>query len=93
MRTRCGRTVVPYSGRMFTSVLRMTSFARLGLALFVASESVRPASGAPTDGKASVIVVVGAPGEEEYGRSFAQWAAHWEKAAQKGDARCTVISG
>ncbi len=69
----------------------MTSFARLGLALFVASESAQPASGAPTDGKASVIVVVGAPGEEDYGRSFAQWAGHWEKAARKGDARCTVI--
>ncbi len=69
----------------------MTAFARLGLAMFVALESAQPASGAPTAGKASVIVVVGAPGEEEYGRSFAQWAALWEKAARKGDARCTVI--
>lgn len=41
--------------------------------------------------KPSVIVVVGAPGEEDYGRSFAEWAGRWEKAAKLGDASCTVI--
>ena len=41
--------------------------------------------------RASVIVIVGAPGEEEYGRSFSQWAAHWEKAAKQGGAESKVI--
>lgn len=41
--------------------------------------------------RASVIVVVGAPGEEEYGRSFAEWAARWEKAAKQGGAESKVI--
>ena len=41
--------------------------------------------------RASVIVVVGAPGEEDYGRSFAQWAARWEKAAKQGGAESKVI--
>ena len=77
---------------MFTSVLRMSPFAFLSLAIFVTlTLAPRLAYAAPSADKTSVIVVVGAPGEEEYGRSFAQWAAHWEKAAQKGDARCTVI--
>jgi hypothetical protein len=92
VRTRCGRTVVPYSGRMFTSVLRMFPFAFLGLAIVVISTMpLRLACAAPMADKTSVIVVVGAPGEEEYGRNFAQWAGHWEKAARKGDARYTVI--
>ena len=41
--------------------------------------------------RASVIVVVGAPGEEDYGRSFTQWAARWEKAAKQGGAESKVI--
>ncbi len=45
----------------------------------------------PTAERASVIVVVGAPGEEDYGRSFAQWAARWEKAAKQGGAESKVI--
>ncbi len=49
------------------------------------------ATAANDPGQPSVIVVVGAPGEEEFARSFAQWAEHWESAARKGGARCTVI--
>lgn len=38
-----------------------------------------------------VVVVIGAPGAEEYGEKFAEWAAHWEGAATKAQARLTII--
>ena len=38
-----------------------------------------------------VVAVVGAPGEEEFGRSFIQWAGLWEKAAAKSGARFVGI--
>lgn len=34
----------------------------------------------------TVILVLGAPGEPEYGRTFATWAERWEAAAQSGGA-------
>jgi hypothetical protein len=36
--------------------------------------------------KASVIVVVGAPGTEEYGQAFAKWAGQWKAASKKAKA-------
>jgi hypothetical protein len=42
-------------------------------------------------GKQSVIVVVGAAGEEEYGKNFENWAQLWLKAAEKGGANHQVI--
>jgi hypothetical protein len=41
--------------------------------------------------RATVIVVVGAPGEEEYGRNFAEWAGALSKAAGKAGAKEVVI--
>jgi len=51
------------------------------------------APGAPPakEDKPAVIVVVGAPGEEEYGKNFAEWAAHWEKASREAGARLVTI--
>ena len=40
-----------------------------------------------TDGHASVIIAVGASGEEEYAGDFAKWAASWQKAGAAGNAR------
>ena len=59
------------------------------LALFPGLHSAAVAA-TPAE-RPSVIVVVGAPGEEEYGRSFAQWASRWEKAAKQGGAASKVI--
>lgn len=59
------------------------------IAFLVAGISL--ARGADSADQASVIVVVGAPGEEEYGRSFSQWAGNWERAAEQGGARWAVI--
>src|SRR5688572_3792916 len=39
----------------------------------------------------TVIVVVGAPGSEEYGQKFSQWADHWEAAAKSADAHFVRI--
>jgi hypothetical protein len=41
--------------------------------------------------QAAVIVVVGAPGEEEYGRSFSEWAAAWSTAAAKAGVKEVII--
>jgi hypothetical protein len=41
--------------------------------------------------RASVVVVVGAEGTEEYGRQFRQWAGRWEEAARRGNADITMI--
>jgi hypothetical protein len=41
----------------------------------------------------SVIVVVGAPGTDEYGGAFKGWAAEWRDAAEKGGAEYTLIGG
>lgn len=64
---------------------------RLLFCIILLSTGISLARGADAAGQASVIVVVGAPGEEEYGRSFSQWAGNWERAAEQGGARCTVI--
>lgn len=46
---------------------------------------------APAADRPTVIIVVGAPGEEDYGRRFAEWAGLWEKAAKLGGAKPIVI--
>jgi len=46
----------------------------------------QPAQTSPT-----VILVVGAPGEPEYGSNFLQQASLWEKACQQGNARAVTI--
>ena len=40
----------------------------------------------PTGQNQVVLVVVGAPGAEEYATQFAQWAGAWERACSKSDA-------
>ena len=44
-----------------------------------------------TEGQASVIIVVGAPGEKEYADNFERCAALWREAAIKGGAKTVVI--
>jgi hypothetical protein len=41
--------------------------------------------------RTSVIVAVGAAGEEQYADTFAKWAANWQKAAAAGAARIETI--
>ncbi len=44
-----------------------------------------------TTDKTSVIVVVGAAGEEEFGSNFVKWSELWVKAANKANAEVKVI--
>lgn len=41
--------------------------------------------------RASVMVVVGADGTEEYGKQFRQWAGRWKDAAERGKAEFVPI--
>ncbi len=71
---------------------------RLGQAALFLSISVaflsecRPAgsaeaTGSTNDPAATVIVVVGAPGSDEYATKFNEWAGQWQKASQTAGAR------
>ena len=94
--TRCDFRVAPYSSHMFTPAtvgflfMRLWSVVPASVAILLLGLCDADAAATPAE-RASVIVVVGAPGEEEYGRSFSQWAARWEKAAKQGGAESKVI--
>jgi hypothetical protein len=65
-----------------TAILFWTALC--GFPLSVLAETSEAAS---TAGGPIVVTIVGAPGEEEFGRNFVQWAGLWEKAAAKSGAR------
>ena len=44
-----------------------------------------------TNARATVIVAVGAPGEEDFGKEFAKWAALWAAASAKACAKHAVF--
>ena len=60
--------------------------------LLLASGPVRAdtATNSPA-GAATLMVVVGAAGEDEFGRSFEQWALLWEKAGRTAGAKQITI--
>lgn len=55
---------------------------RIFLFIFIFSWTVLEA-----EDKASVILVTGAPGTEEYKKTFSEWSAQWKEAANKGEAK------
>jgi hypothetical protein len=59
--------------------------------LLLASAVARSSSATNTEDRATVIVVVGAPGEEAYGTNFAQWADRWRQASKAGNAKFISI--
>ena len=46
----------------------------------------------PSSDRQQLIVLVGAPGTDEYGATFRSWSARWEEAAKRAEINCTVIS-
>jgi hypothetical protein len=60
----------------------------LGIWVFAAAWQV-VASGSPD--KATVVVAVGAAGEEEFGKEFMKWAELWEKAGARAGAKYIAI--
>src|SRR6266516_1665976 len=61
------------------------------LSLFLAALSATGSSATNGEDCATVIVVVGAPGEEQFGKSFEQWTARWEKASREAGAKFVVL--
>src|SRR3954452_17820320 len=59
-------------------------FSLLSVASLVAAEPV-------AQDKTTLIIVVGAPGEAEFGASFNQWADLWEKAGTRAGAKLVRI--
>ena len=55
---------------------------RISLFIFIFSWTALEA-----EDKASVILVTGAPGTEEYKKTFSEWTAQWKKAGGKGEAK------
>ncbi|MBI1839538.1 MAG: hypothetical protein HYR88_01640 [Verrucomicrobia bacterium] len=49
------------------------------------------APSADADSKSTVILVVGAPGEEAFQEKFAAWADRWKETTTKGDAKLITI--
>ncbi len=65
-------------GLLFVLALGLLGFARQATAQAI-------------EERASVIIVAGAGGTEEYGGSFAKWAANWQRACALGGAGAAVI--
>ena len=62
------------------------------LALLVLSCTGRAtASSIGSEDRTTVIIVVGAPGDAEYGTNFLKQAAAWQKACLQGDARSITV--
>src|SRR4030095_6201698 len=82
---------------MFQASLRRLAWAgfRSGLAfaVVIATAGANRSPGRPGSSaqRSSVIVVVGAPGEAEFGESFKSWAESWEKAGHRANAQVTPI--
>ena len=68
-------------------VLGDSSFAAL---LLMLSESSCRRVGVD---RQTVVVVVGAAGEEQYGQQFQEWAVRWRQAAEKAEAHYVEIGG
>ena len=80
--------------RMFASVgERRASALRYIICLLCTFQAVvaqEPAK-SPQPARQELIVVVGAPGTDEYRATFESWAARWKVAAERAAADCTSI--
>lgn len=70
---------------------RWLSMVALVLAARLAAAAVAHATETPDDNAATVIVVVGAAGSDEYGKRFAEWAARWKAASERGHAEFLAV--
>jgi hypothetical protein len=63
------------------------------LAMFFAVFSLAAFAGDEPEDRASVIIVIGAPGEAGYAETFAKWAANWQSACATAHAKTTTLQG
>jgi hypothetical protein len=61
------------------------------LGLFLAALSAAGSSATNGEACATVIVVAGAPGEEQFGKNFEQWTGLWEKASREAGAKFVAV--
>jgi len=74
--------------------LEFEVFARLALVVAMLTGTCTISSAAETnESRATVLVLVGAPGDDEFGKVFHEAAAGWEKAARTAKARFIQIGG
>jgi hypothetical protein len=59
--------------------------------LFLAALSAAGSGATNREDSATVLVVVGAAGEEQFGRNFEQWTALWEKACREAGAKFIAL--
>src|SRR5436190_10137029 len=84
-------SAIRHSGFVIASsfVIRHSSFALLLAAWFTATAFASSATNG--NDKATVLLVVGATGEEEYAKNFERWAGLWEKASRDGGANYVSV--
>lgn len=64
------------------------AFWALAVLVFIfLSLAASPAKAGGETDQPTVIVAVGAPGEEDYGKEFAKWAELWRQASEKAGAK------
>jgi hypothetical protein len=73
--------------------LVMTWLALLGAGLIVPAAAVASDNSPvpPAEHRTTVILVVGAAGEAEFGEPFGLWATNWQNACLRADAICHMI--
>ena len=59
--------------------------------LFLGALWLSAIAGDDQEDHASVIIAIGAPGEEGYAETFAKWAAHWQTASAAANAKTTTL--
>ena len=64
---------------------------QLVLALLLGLGFVSVTTAATNTSQPTVVIVVGAAGEEEFGKQFAEWSTKWTAAAAKASARSVLI--
>jgi len=69
------------SGRLFIAALCLWTWGAMG----------NGAEGTNRNGRATVMVAVGAAGEAEFGKEFAKWAELWTKAIEKAGAKQVTV--
>jgi len=67
--------------------------ARISIVIFFAAFSLAAFAGDEPEERASVIIAIGAPGDEGYAAMFAKWAAHWQTASATAHAKTATLQG
>jgi hypothetical protein len=86
------RPRTPHSIRAWSFVIRSDLvICHLSFLSLVFAATAFGSNSTNTDDRVSVMVVVGAPGEDEYAKEFEKWASFWERASRDGGAKYLSI--